>query len=65
MQAHLLLAKWTDRAGQTHSEVIIQRYREAIKLHTRWEKAHYYLGRHYNKIIESERAKPPGKEAQI
>jgi hypothetical protein len=31
----------------------------------RWEKAHYYLGKHYNKIIESEKAKPLGKEAQI
>ena len=31
-QAQLLLAKWTDRAGQTHSETIVQSYREAIKL---------------------------------
>lgn len=78
----MLLAKWTDRAGQTQSDVIVQRYREAIKLHTRsvnvflsltveanacyrWEKAHYYLGKHYNKILESEKAKPLGKEAQI
>ncbi|OKL62432.1 hypothetical protein UA08_02676 [Talaromyces atroroseus] len=64
-EAHLLLAKWSDRAGQTHSDTIVQQYREAIKLHTRWEKAHYYLGKHYNKIIESERAKTPGKESQI
>ncbi|GAT25415.1 UVSB [Aspergillus luchuensis] len=32
-RAHLLLAKWTDRAGQTQSDAIVQRYREAIKLH--------------------------------
>ncbi|KAJ5731044.1 uncharacterized protein N7483_005552 [Penicillium malachiteum] len=32
-RAHLLLAKWTDRAGQTHSQAIVQRYREAIKLY--------------------------------
>ncbi|KAL4888524.1 UVSB PI-3 kinase [Aspergillus ambiguus] len=64
-RAHLLLAKWTDRAGQTQSDVIVQRYREAIKLHSRWEKAHYYLGKHYNKILDSEKAKPLGKEAQI
>jgi len=31
----------------------------------RWERAHYYLGKHYNKILESEKAKPMGKEAQI
>ncbi|GAM33244.1 ATR checkpoint kinase [Talaromyces pinophilus] len=64
-KAQLLLAKWTDRAGQTHSETIVQSYREAIKLFSRWEKAHFYLGKHYNKIIESERAKPPGKQSQI
>ncbi|CAG8024016.1 unnamed protein product [Penicillium olsonii] len=28
-------------------------------------RAHYYLGKHYNKILESEKAKPMGKEAQI
>ncbi|PYI12112.1 hypothetical protein BO78DRAFT_392787 [Aspergillus sclerotiicarbonarius CBS 121057] len=64
-RAHLLLAKWTDGAGQTQSDAIVQRYREAIKLHSRWEKAHYYLGKHYNKILDSEKAKPLGKEAQI
>ncbi|KAL5332264.1 hypothetical protein BJX70DRAFT_393110 [Aspergillus crustosus] len=64
-RAHLLLAKWTDRAGQTQSDIIVQRYREAIKLHTKWEKAHYYLGKHYNKILDSEKMKPLGKEAQI
>ncbi|RAK98040.1 protein kinase MEC1 [Aspergillus ibericus CBS 121593] len=64
-RAHLLLAKWTDGAGQTQSDAIVQRYREAIKLHSRWEKAHYYLGKHYNKIFDSEKAKPLGKEAQI
>ncbi|SPB42357.1 unnamed protein product [Aspergillus niger] len=64
-RAHLLLAKWTDRAGQTQSDAIVQRYREAIKLHPRWEKAHYYLGKHYNKILDLEKAKPLGREAQI
>ncbi|ODH48741.1 hypothetical protein GX48_05176 [Paracoccidioides brasiliensis] len=64
-RAHLLLAKWMDSAGQTQSEVIVQRYRLAIKFHSRWEKAHYYLGRHYTKILDSEKSKPLGKEAQI
>jgi serine/threonine-protein kinase ATR len=32
---------------------------------TRWEKAHYYLGKHYNKILDLEKVKPMGKEAQI
>jgi len=29
----------------------------------RWEKGHYYLGKHYNKLLESEKAKPAGKQA--
>ncbi|KAI9373995.1 hypothetical protein BJX61DRAFT_532757 [Aspergillus egyptiacus] len=64
-RAHLLLAKWTDRAGQTQSDIIVQRYREVIKLQVKWEKGHYYLGKHYNKILDSEKSKPLGKEAQI
>lgn len=63
-RAYLLLAKWTDRAGQTQSEVIKQRYRQAIKYNSKWEKAHYYLGKHYARILESEKTKPVGKEAQ-
>lgn len=63
-RAHLLLAKWLDRAGQTQSDVIIARYQKATADHNRWEKGHYYLGKHYNKLLESEKAKPPGKQAQ-
>lgn len=63
-RAHLLLAKWIDRAGQTQSDIIISQYSKAINHHNRWEKGHYYLGKHYNKLFESEKAKPPGKQAQ-
>ena len=63
-RAHLLLAKWIDRAGQTQSDVIISQYKQAVESHNRWEKGHYYLGKHYNKLLESEKAKPPGKQAQ-
>ena len=63
-RAHLLLAKWIDRAGQTQSDIIIRRYKMAVECHNRWEKGHYYLGKHYNKLLESEKAKPPEKQAQ-
>ncbi|KAL9615276.1 MAG: hypothetical protein Q9167_000247 [Letrouitia subvulpina] len=63
-RAHLLLARWNDGAGQTQSNTIIDQYREAIRSHQRWEKGHYYLGKHYNKLLESEKAKIPGKQAQ-
>ena len=64
-RAHLLLAKWIDRAGQTQSDVTISQYKKAVDHHNRWEKAHYYLGKHYNKILESEKAKHPSKQAQV
>ena len=63
-RAHLLLAKWIDRAGQTQSDIIIRQYRMAVNCHSRWEKGHYYLGKHYNKLLESEKANPPAKQAQ-
>ena len=63
-RAHLLLAKWIDRAGQTQSKLVVERYKNAIKLHDRWEKAHYYLGKHYSKLLDSEKAKPFAKQSQ-
>lgn len=63
-RAHLLLAKWLDKAGQTQSEIIIKRYNEAIGIHKKWEKAYYHLGKHFIRMLESEKAKQPGKESQ-
>ena len=64
-RAHLLLAKWIDSAGQTQSDLIIQRYKKAVEFHNRWEKGHYYIGKHYNKLLESEKAKTPTKQSQV
>ncbi|KAL8809103.1 MAG: hypothetical protein Q9200_003724 [Gallowayella weberi] len=63
-RAHLLLAKWIDRAGQTQSDMIIAEYQLAIRWFSRWEKAHYYLGKHFNKLLEHEKAKMATKRAQ-
>lgn len=63
-RAHLLLAKWIDGAGQTQSQLIIEEYRLAIRWYTRWEKAHYYLGKHYNKLLEHEKAKMTSNRSQ-
>ncbi|TGO14465.1 hypothetical protein BTUL_0052g00020 [Botrytis tulipae] len=52
-RAHLLLAKWLDLAGQTNSSALRAQYQLAAKTHNAWEKGHYYLGRHYNKLLES------------
>lgn len=63
-KAYLMLAKWVDRAGQIQSDIIISQYKNALESCNRWEKGHYYLGKHYNKLLESEKAKAPGKQAQ-
>jgi serine/threonine-protein kinase ATR len=63
-RAHLLLAKWLDSAGQTQSSALRSQYQFAAKKYATWEKGHYYLGRHYNKLLESEKALAPGLQAE-
>ncbi|KAK4042470.1 hypothetical protein C8A01DRAFT_44486 [Parachaetomium inaequale] len=58
-RAHLLLAKWLDSTGQTHASALRSQYQQAAKTHPQWEKGHYYLGRHYKKVLESEKALRP------
>lgn len=54
-RAQLLLAKWLDNAGQTHAGALREKYQQPPKTCSSWEKGHYYLGRHYKKILESEK----------
>jgi serine/threonine-protein kinase ATR len=61
-RAHLLLAKWLDSAGQTHSSALRTQYQFAARRYVAWEKGHYYLGRHYNKLLETEKALPPERQ---
>ena len=63
-RAHLLLAKWLDSAGQTHSGALRSQYQLAAKTLNEWEKGHYYLGRHYNKLLESEKSLAPELQAE-
>ncbi|KAK0703579.1 hypothetical protein B0T26DRAFT_658923 [Lasiosphaeria miniovina] len=58
-RAHLLLAKWLDSTGQTHASALRSKYQDAAKTHSQWEKGHYYLGRHYKKVLESEKTLKP------
>ncbi|POS80813.1 protein kinase rad3 [Diaporthe helianthi] len=62
-RAHLLLAKWKDSAGQTHVSALRAQYQQAAKTHAMWEKGHYYLGRHYKKVLESEKALSPDEQS--
>ena len=58
-RAYLLLAKWLDSTGQTHASALRSKYQQAAKAHSQWEKGHYYLGRHYKKVLESEKSLKP------
>ncbi|KAK3395553.1 phosphatidyl inositol 3-kinase, partial [Sordaria brevicollis] len=62
-QAHLLLAKWLDSTGKTHAGALRSKFQEAAKTHPQWEKGHYYLGRHYKKVLESEKALSPDDQS--
>lgn len=61
-RAHLLLAKWQDSTGQIHASALRTQYQQAAKT-AMWEKGHYYLGRHYKKILESEKALSPDEQS--
>ena len=54
-RAQLLLAKWLDSAGQTQASALRLQYQNVPKSYGAWEKGHYYLGRHYKKVLESEK----------
>ncbi|GAB1729612.1 hypothetical protein NU195Hw_Modified_171t1 [Hortaea werneckii] len=62
-RAHLLLAKWLDASGQSQSKDMTARYQHAARTFQRWEKGHYYLGKHYNKLLEAEKAQPENKQS--
>lgn len=62
-KAHLLLAKWLDASGQTQTKDMTAKYQYAAKTFQRWEKGHYYLGKHYNKLLEVEKAQPKSKQS--
>lgn len=63
-KAYVMLGKWLDQAGQTQSEVIIRTFRKSTEHNRIFESGWYHLGRHYNRILESERLKQPGREIQ-
>ncbi|KAH6616589.1 hypothetical protein C7974DRAFT_427548 [Boeremia exigua] len=62
--AQLLLAKWLDRAGQTKSTSLKDAYATGVMSYPKWDKGHYYLGRYYLKLLESEKKLPVTKQSQ-
>ena len=62
-RAHLLLAKWLDASGQSQTKDMTAKYQYAAKNFQRWEKGHYYLGKHYNKLLEAEKGLPKARQS--
>lgn len=62
-KTQLLLAKWMDRAGHSKSDELRNHYLQACRSFTRWEKGHYYMGKHYLKIFDAEKALPRAKQS--
>ncbi|KAH9994734.1 phosphatidyl inositol 3-kinase [Xylariaceae sp. FL0662B] len=62
-RAQLLLAKWLDNTGQTNTTALREHYRSVPKNYGTWEKGHYYLGRHYKKVLESEKTLKPDDQS--
>ncbi|KAK6532224.1 serine/threonine-protein kinase M1 [Arthrobotrys megalospora] len=63
-RAMLLWARWMDTAGQIQSKILVDKFREVAHSYARWEKGHFYLGRHYNNILKTERALPLTKRPE-
>jgi serine/threonine-protein kinase ATR len=63
-KALLLLAKWLDASGQSQTKDMTDRYQLAARRHQRWEKGHYYLGKHYSKLLDAQKALPKDKRTQ-
>jgi serine/threonine-protein kinase ATR len=61
-KTQLLLAKWMDSAGQIKSEDLRKYYLNACNSFRKWEKGYYYIGKHYLKILESEKVAPDAKK---
>lgn len=61
-KANLLLAKWLDISGQSQTRDLTAKYQYAAKTFQRWEKGHYSLGKHYNRLLEAEKALPKSKQ---
>ncbi|KAF2487961.1 hypothetical protein BDY17DRAFT_290011 [Neohortaea acidophila] len=62
-KVHLLLAKWLDATGQSQFNDMTEKFQKAAKLFARWEKGHYYLGKHYQKLLDTEKGLPKEKQS--
>ncbi len=63
-KVQLKYATWLDASAQSNTSAVIEEYQKAIKLNSQWEKGHYYLGRYYLKILDSQAALPNDRRSK-
>ncbi len=62
-RARLLLTRWLDASGETSRAALRDDYRALASEYSEWEKSHYFLGRHFKKVLESEQALKPDEQS--
>lgn len=63
-KTQLLLAKWLDQAGLIKSMELLKFYQQAQHSYNRSQSPTYYLGKYYNKILDTEAALPKEKQSE-
>ncbi|KAJ3291727.1 serine/threonine-protein kinase M1 [Borealophlyctis nickersoniae] len=56
-KANLMLTRWTEETSRGQPNTIISSYSAVTKDFPEWEKGHFYLGRYYSKLYDSEKQK--------
>ncbi|OAA61648.1 inositol kinase kinase [Niveomyces insectorum RCEF 264] len=64
-RAGLLLTRWIDASGETSLMDLRMEYQKLAAGYNKWEKTHYFLGRHYKKVLESEQALRPDEQSDV
>ncbi|CAI4211035.1 unnamed protein product [Parascedosporium putredinis] len=64
-RGELLLAKWLDSTGAHHAAALREKYQKPPLTHTPWEKGHYYLGKHYKKLLEWQKTLNPDDQSDV
>ncbi|KAI8805845.1 ataxia telangiectasia and Rad3 related, isoform CRA_a [Cladochytrium replicatum] len=62
-KTNLLLARWMDEKCMGNPSALQQKYKSVIEDQAEWEKGHYYLGRFYNKLYETEKKNTTSQRA--
>ena len=61
-KATLLQTRWMEASGYANGLEIRERYDLISKVHSKWEKAHYYMAKYHQHVYESQLLLDPPQE---